>query len=77
MPGGLQTAYLAAFIPSLWRKKIAPKLLVWDREQASKQEYPLLAQANIESGWPELMSSAANQYVKEHASPGSSGTVAA
>lgn len=77
MPGGLQTAYLAAFIPSLWRKKIALKLLVWDREQASKREYPLLAQANIESGWPELMSSAANQYVKEHASPGSNGTVAA
>lgn len=76
MPGGLQTAYLAAFIPSLWRKKIAPKLLVWDREQASNREYPLLAQANIESGWPELMSSAANRYVKEHASPGSNGTVA-
>ena len=77
MPGGLQTAYLSVFIPSLWRKKIAPKLLAWDREQAAKQEYPLLAQANAESGWPELMDSAANQYVNEQAGSGGNQTVAA
>lgn len=61
MPGGLQTAYLSVFIPPLWRKKIAPKLLEWDRAYASKQEWPLVAEANARSGWPELMDSVANE----------------
>ncbi|MDF1821377.1 MAG: alkane 1-monooxygenase [Alcanivoracaceae bacterium] len=70
MPGGLQTAYLSVFVPSLWRKKIAPKLLTWDREQAAEAEYPLLAQANIDSGWPELMDSVANEKTGMHGHSG-------
>ena len=61
MPGGLQTAYLSVFVPPLWRKKIAPKLLEWDRHYASKQEWPLVAEANAQSGWPELLNSVANE----------------
>ena len=59
MPGGFMVAYVSSYIPWLWRKKITPKLLTWDREQADKREYPLIRQANINSGWPELMGSTA------------------
>ncbi|MCG8670656.1 MAG: alkane 1-monooxygenase [Pseudomonadales bacterium] len=61
MPGGLMSAYLSTLIPPLWRKKIVPKLLEWDRAQASSHEYPLIAEANIESGWHELHASIANE----------------
>ncbi|MDR3419252.1 MAG: alkane 1-monooxygenase [Nevskia sp.] len=60
MPGGFMTAYLTALIPPLWRRKIAPKLLEWDRTQASRREYTLIREANMASGWPELMQSVAN-----------------
>jgi len=61
MPGGLMTAYLASYFPWVWRKKIAPKLLVWDREQADAREYALIREANAKSGWPELAASVASQ----------------
>lgn len=60
MPGGFMTAYVSSYIPWWWRRKIAPKLLVWDREQAEQREYPLIRAANQASGWPELSASAAN-----------------
>lgn len=60
MPGGLMSAYLSTLIPPLWRKRIAPKLLEWDRTQAVKGEYELIREANENSGWPELNSSVAN-----------------
>ena len=61
MPGGLMSAYLSTLIPPLWRKRIAPKLLEWDRTQAAKGEYELIRNANQNSGWPELQNSVANQ----------------
>jgi alkane 1-monooxygenase len=64
MPNGLMTAYLSTFIPSIWRKVIAPKLLEWDRVQASKEEYELIHEANSNSGWEELNSSVANTYTQ-------------
>ena len=54
------TAYLSTLVPSLWRKKIAPKLLEWDRVQADKREYALIREANVKSHWPELQQSVAN-----------------
>lgn len=61
MPGGFMTAYVSSYVPWLWRKKITPKLLTWDREQADKREYVLIREANLKSGWPELMDSVANR----------------
>ena len=61
MPGGFMTAYVSAYIPCLWRKKITPKLLTWDKEQADPREYALIQAANQRSGWPELISSVANR----------------
>jgi hypothetical protein len=58
MPGGFMAAILSAFVPSLWRKMITPKLLEWDREQADQSEYALIKAANEASGWPELKRSA-------------------
>lgn len=60
MPRGFMTAYLAALVPPLWRKLVAPKLLEWDRTQADRSEYTLIRKANEESGWPELQASVAN-----------------
>lgn len=60
MPGGLMTAYISTLIPPLWRKMITPKLLEWDKNQADASEYPLIQQANNDSGWPELAESVAN-----------------
>jgi len=60
MPSGFMGAYVSALVPSLWRKKIAPKLLEWDRTQADRSEYALIRKANEESGWPELQQSVAN-----------------
>jgi hypothetical protein len=56
IPNGLMTAYLTALIPPLWRKMIVPKLLEWDQQQAVKEEYELIRQANNKSGWDELKS---------------------
>lgn len=64
MPNGLMTAYLTALIPPLWRKAITPKLLEWDKRQAVKEEYGLIAEANINSGWDELNNSVANASVR-------------
>lgn len=69
MPGGFNTAYLTALIPSLWRRKIAPKLLEWDRTQADPREYALIREANQRSGWPELMGSVANRAKPAQAAP--------
>ncbi len=55
MPGGFMTAYLTVFVPSLWRRRIAPKLKEWDENYASPQERVLAKQANENSGWPELL----------------------
>ena len=60
MPGGFMAAYVSALVPSLWRKKIVPKLLEWDRTQADRSEYALIRAANQASGWPELAASVAN-----------------
>lgn len=60
MPGGLMTAYLSTLMPSLWRRKITPKLLEWDRTQADRREYALIRDANSKSQWPELQQSVAN-----------------
>lgn len=57
MPGGLISAFFSSLIPSLWRRKIAPKLIEWDLKQAVEDEYELIAQANKDSGWPELLNS--------------------
>lgn len=61
MPGGFMTAYVSSYVPWLWRKKITPKLLTWDREQADQREYPLIREANVKSGWPALLQSVANR----------------
>ena len=68
MPGGLMSAYLSTLIPSLWRKRITPKLLEWDRIQADKSELKLIEQANNASGWSELKTSVANTANGEHQS---------
>lgn len=69
MPGGLMTAYLSTFIPALWRKKITPKLLEWDRVQADKREFALIREANRQSHWLELQQSVANTTHDAHAIP--------
>ena len=63
MPGGLLTAIISSFIPPLWRKVSAPKLLQWDAEQADESEYELIRVANNKSGWRELQGSVCNQSV--------------
>ena len=60
MPNGFMGAYVSTLIPAVWRKKIAPKLLEWDRTQADRSEYALIRKANEVSGWPELQQSVAN-----------------
>lgn len=67
MPGGFMTAFVSAWVPWLWRKRIVPKLLTWDREQASPREYKLIHEANLRSGWPELMGSVASAPQDLHA----------
>ena len=54
MPGGFMTAYVTAWIPPLWRRRIAPKLRAWDVRHASPAERALTAVANRRSGWVEL-----------------------
>lgn len=54
MPNGLMASYLTALIPPLWRKVITPKLLEWDKYQAVKEEYELIREANLNSGWNDL-----------------------
>ena len=61
MPNGLLTAYLTTLVPPLWRKVITPKLLEWDKSQAVKEEYKIIREANINSGWEELKESVANR----------------
>jgi alkane 1-monooxygenase len=65
IPNGLMTAYLTALIPPLWRKMIVPKLLEWDQQQAVKEEYELIRQANNKSGWDELKSENASPDLLE------------
>lgn len=60
MPNGLLSAYLTTLVPPLWRKVITPKLLEWDKEQAVKEEYKIIREANKNSGWSELNTSIAN-----------------
>lgn len=60
MPGGLMSAYLSTLIPPLWRRRIVPRLLEWDRSQADRREYALIRDANTASHWPELNVSVAN-----------------
>jgi len=60
MPNGLMAAYLSVLIPPLWRKLITPKLLEWDRTQAIKEEYELIREANLNSGWKALENSITN-----------------
>jgi hypothetical protein len=67
IPNGLMVAYLTTLIPPLWKKIIIPKLLDWDQHQAVKEEYELIRQANINSGWPELKHSIANKIDRETA----------
>jgi len=69
MPGGLMTAYLSTLFPKTWRKKIAPKLVEWDRTQADKREYALIREANNASGWDELKQSVANTTKDVQAMP--------
>ena len=54
MPGGFMTAYVTAWIPPLWRRRIAPKLREWDLRHASPAERALTAVANQQSRWGEL-----------------------
>ena len=58
MPGGFMTAYLTAWVPPLWRKRITPKLREWDAKYASQNERPLATEANERSRWAELRSAA-------------------
>lgn len=69
MPGGFITAYLTSLVPPLWRRVITPKLLEWDRTQAVPAEYPLIREANMKSGWPELGASVANEATAASAIP--------
>lgn len=69
MPGGFITAYLTALVPPLWRRAITPKLLEWDRTEATRAEYPLIREANLNSGWAELKQSAANTTSDQVAIP--------
>ncbi len=55
MPGGFMAAYVSSFIPPLWRRRITPKLIQWDRHYASADEQQLARRANHLSNWPELI----------------------
>jgi alkane 1-monooxygenase len=55
MVGGYLTTIIAAMIPPLWNKLMAPKVLAWDRDFASAEERVLAREANARSGVKELM----------------------
>lgn len=55
MPGGLISAFFTALIPALWKRKIIPKLIAWDLEQAVEEERELIKKANVDSDWKELL----------------------
>jgi hypothetical protein len=55
IPGGLISAFFSSLVPPIWRHKITPKLIEWDLKQAVEEEYAVIAQANKDSGWPELL----------------------
>ena len=55
MINGYLTTIVVAMIPPLWHKLMTPKVLAWDRDYASTEELGLAAQANANSGIPELM----------------------
>ncbi|WP_198972334.1 alkane 1-monooxygenase [Xylophilus sp. ASV27] len=55
MINGYLTTIIVALIPPLWHALMTPKVLAWDREQASEEEKRLAAQANAASGIRALM----------------------
>lgn len=50
MVAGYLTTIVLALVPPLWHRLLAPRLLAWDREQASEPERRLAAEANRRSG---------------------------
>jgi alkane 1-monooxygenase len=59
MLGGYLTTIVVALLPPLWHRLMTPRLLAWDREQASPEERLLAAAANARSGLPGLEGSGA------------------
>jgi alkane 1-monooxygenase len=55
MLNGYLTTIVVALLPPLWHRLMTPRLLAWDREQASPGERLLAAAANSRSGLPELL----------------------
>lgn len=60
MPFGYLTTIIIALIPPLWHRLMTPRLLAWDREQATAAERRLAAAANRRSGVPALLRQAGN-----------------
>ncbi len=56
---------LCAYIPALWFKLLAPKLLDWDEDHATPVEREIAARQNAASGLP-LLEESAKRYFAEH-----------
>jgi alkane 1-monooxygenase len=56
---------LCAYIPALWFKLLAPKLLDWDENHATPAEREIAARQNAASGLP-LLEESAKRYFAEH-----------
>jgi alkane 1-monooxygenase len=50
MLSGYLSTLLVTLLPPLWHRLMAPRLLDWDRQQASATERQLAAEANARSG---------------------------
>jgi alkane 1-monooxygenase len=59
MLSGYLTTIVVTLLPPLWHRLMTPRLLAWDREQASPEEKLLAAAANARSGLPGLEDSGA------------------
>jgi alkane 1-monooxygenase len=55
MINGYLTTIVVALFPPLWHRLMTPRVLAWDRDQASEGERLLAAAANARSGLPGLL----------------------
>lgn len=55
MLNGYLTTIVVALLPPLWHRLMTPRVLAWDRDQASPEERLLAAAANARSGLPGLL----------------------
>ena len=54
MINGYLTTLIVALIPPLWHRLMTPRVLAWDRDDATAEERQMAARANARSGIPLL-----------------------